>query len=69
LWNHYCEALKSIETLTVKLSTIKSELNITDNDFLRYFEQERTYLHSLKELPARDQIFIRYVEALDELTE
>ncbi|KAG2140768.1 hypothetical protein BD769DRAFT_1626225 [Suillus cothurnatus] len=69
LWNHYREALKSIETLTVELSTIKSELNITDDDFLRYFEQERTYLHSLKEPPARDQICIRYVEALDELTE
>ncbi|KAG2121788.1 hypothetical protein BD769DRAFT_1629343 [Suillus cothurnatus] len=69
LWNHYCEALKSIETLTVKLSTIKSELNITDNDFLCYFEQEHTYLHSLKEPPARDQICICYVEALDELTE
>ncbi|KAG1846898.1 hypothetical protein F4604DRAFT_1884124 [Suillus subluteus] len=69
LWNHYCEALKSIETLTVELSAIKLELNITDNDFLCYFEQECAYLHSLKEPPARDQLCIRYVEALDELIE
>ncbi|KAG1844311.1 hypothetical protein DFJ58DRAFT_664845 [Suillus subalutaceus] len=61
LWNHYREALKSIETLTVELSAIKSELNITDDDFLRYFEQERAYLHSLKEPPARDQLCIHYL--------
>ncbi|KAG1854495.1 hypothetical protein F4604DRAFT_1883326 [Suillus subluteus] len=60
LWNHYCEALKSIETLTVELSAIKLELNITDDDFLCYFEQECAYLHSLKEPPARDQLCICY---------
>ncbi|KIK35337.1 hypothetical protein CY34DRAFT_26631 [Suillus luteus UH-Slu-Lm8-n1] len=68
LWNHYREALKSIEILTVELSTIKLELSITDDDFPRYLEQERAYLRSLKQPPARDQFCIRYVEALD-LTE
>ncbi|KAG0705573.1 hypothetical protein DFH29DRAFT_980829 [Suillus ampliporus] len=68
LWNHYREALKSIEILTVKLSTIKSELSITDDNFPCYLEQECAYLHSLKQPPVRDQFCICYVEALDELT-
>jgi hypothetical protein len=69
MWNHYREALNSIQMLTVELSAIKAELNITDDDFPRYLLQERAYLDSLKQPPARDKISIRYVEALDELFE
>ncbi|KAG0697996.1 hypothetical protein DFH29DRAFT_878298 [Suillus ampliporus] len=69
LWNHYCKALKSIEILTVELSTNQSELSITDDDFPRYLKQDCAYLHSLKQPPVRDQFCIRYAEALDELTE
>ncbi|KAG2741541.1 hypothetical protein P692DRAFT_20880086 [Suillus brevipes Sb2] len=69
LWNHYREALKSVQTLTAELTAIKAELNILDEDFPRYLQEERTYLDSLKQPPARDQICIRYVEALDELAE
>ncbi|KAG1774225.1 hypothetical protein EV702DRAFT_1180815 [Suillus placidus] len=61
LWNHYREALKSVQILTAELTAIK--------DFPRYLEEEHAYLDSLKQLPARDQICIRYVEALDELAE
>ncbi|KIK32737.1 hypothetical protein CY34DRAFT_46082, partial [Suillus luteus UH-Slu-Lm8-n1] len=67
LWNHYREALKSVQTLTVELSVIKAELGITDHDFSQFILQERAYLESLKQPPVRDQICIRYVEALDEL--
>ncbi|KAG1765192.1 hypothetical protein EV702DRAFT_981674 [Suillus placidus] len=69
MWNHYREALKSIQMLTVELSAIKAELNITDDDFPQYLLQERAYLDSLKQPPARDKISIRYVEVLDELDE
>ncbi|KAG2120042.1 hypothetical protein DEU56DRAFT_928749 [Suillus clintonianus] len=69
LWNHYREALKSVQTLTVELSAIKAELDITDDDFPRYILQERAYLDGLKQPPTRDQNCIRYVEALDELAE
>lgn len=69
MWNHYREALKSIQTLTVELSAIKAELDITDDDFPQYLQQERLYLESLKQPPTRDQVCIRYVEALDELME
>ncbi|KAG1763988.1 hypothetical protein EV702DRAFT_1051527 [Suillus placidus] len=62
MWNHYREALKSIQMLTVELSAIKAELNITDDDFPQYLLQERAYLDSLKQPPARDKISIRYVE-------
>jgi hypothetical protein len=69
LWNHYREALKSVQTLTVELSIIKAELGITDDDFSQYILQEHAYLESLKQLPAREQIYIWYVDALDELAE
>ncbi|KAG1862692.1 hypothetical protein F4604DRAFT_1882297 [Suillus subluteus] len=69
LWNHYREALKSTQTLTVELSVIKAELGIVDDNFSWYILQEHAYLDSLKQPPARDQISIRYVEALDELAE
>lgn len=69
LWNHYREALKSVQTLTVELSVIKAELGITDHDFSQFILQERAYLESLKQPPVRDQICIQYVEALDELAE
>jgi hypothetical protein len=54
--NHYGEALKSAQTLTVELSAIKVELGITDHNFFQYILQERAYLESLKQPPARDQI-------------
>ncbi|KAG2339225.1 hypothetical protein BDR05DRAFT_977789 [Suillus weaverae] len=58
LWNHYYEALKSVHTLTVELSAIKAELDITDDDFPQYILQECAYLDSLKQPPTRDQICI-----------
>ncbi|KAG2744796.1 hypothetical protein P692DRAFT_20743081, partial [Suillus brevipes Sb2] len=69
IWNHYREALKSIQILTAELNAIKTELSLTDEDFPRFLQEERNYLDRLKEPPIRDQLCIRYVEALDELTE
>ncbi|KAG0702916.1 hypothetical protein DFH29DRAFT_804333 [Suillus ampliporus] len=69
LWNHYQEALKVIATLTVELTIIKAELQLTDDDFPRFLHEECNYLESLKELPVKDNLCIRYVEVLDELVE
>ncbi|KAG2140551.1 hypothetical protein DEU56DRAFT_870908 [Suillus clintonianus] len=64
LWNHYREALKVITTLTVELTIIKAELQLTDDDFPRFLHEECNYLESLKELPVKDNLCIRYVEEL-----
>ncbi|KAG1770136.1 hypothetical protein EV702DRAFT_978293 [Suillus placidus] len=69
LWNHYREGLKSVQMLTAELDTIKRELGLSDGDFPGFFAEERIYLDTLKHPPPRDQLCIRYVEVLDELTE
>ncbi|KAG1728427.1 hypothetical protein EDB19DRAFT_1897395 [Suillus lakei] len=51
LWNHYREALKVIATLTIELTIIKAELQLTDDNFPRFLHEECNYLESLKELP------------------
>ncbi|KAG1800236.1 uncharacterized protein HD556DRAFT_1230306 [Suillus plorans] len=63
------EALKSIQTLTAELVTIKAELSLTDEDFYQFYKEEYDHLDSLKLPPVRDQLCIHYVEVLDELAE
>ncbi|KAG2335913.1 hypothetical protein BDR05DRAFT_978878 [Suillus weaverae] len=55
VWNHYCEALNSIQTLT-------AELCLTDEDLVQFLKDEYVYLDRLKLLPVRDQLCIHYVE-------
>lgn len=69
LWNHYQEALNSVQMLTAELEAITCELGLSDGDFPEFFAQERTYLDTLKHPPPWDQLCIRYVEVFDELTE
>ncbi|KAG2352683.1 hypothetical protein BDR07DRAFT_1454895 [Suillus spraguei] len=69
IWNHYREALNSIQTLTAELAVIKAELSLTDDDLVQFLKDERDYLDGLKLPPVRDQLCIRYVEVLDELTQ
>jgi hypothetical protein len=69
LWNHYREALKSVQTLTAELTIIKAELSLTDDAFPQFLKEEHAYLDGLKQPPVRDQLCIRYVEVLDELAE
>ncbi|KAG1900180.1 uncharacterized protein F5891DRAFT_1128625 [Suillus fuscotomentosus] len=69
LWNHYREALKAVHNLTTELTAIKHELRLTDDDFVRFLDEEQKYLDDLKQPPAEDRIRIRYVETLDELAE
>ncbi|KAG2112534.1 uncharacterized protein F5147DRAFT_744450 [Suillus discolor] len=69
IWNHYREALNSIQTLTVELATIKAELCLTDEDLSQFLKDECDYLDGLKLPPVRDQLCIRYVEVLDELAQ
>ncbi|KAG1778084.1 hypothetical protein EV702DRAFT_1179093 [Suillus placidus] len=68
LWNHYREALKSVQMLTAELKAIKCELGLSDGDFPGFFAEDHIYLETLKHLPPRDQLCIHYVEVLNELT-
>ncbi|KAG1723087.1 hypothetical protein EDD22DRAFT_982950 [Suillus occidentalis] len=69
IWNHYREALNTIQTLTAELAVIKAELSLTDDDLVQFLKDEREYLDRLKLPPVRDQLCIPYVEVLDELTQ
>jgi len=69
LWNHYREALRTVQVLTAELAAIKAELSLTDDVFLQFLEDEWDYLNGLKQPLLRDQLSIRYVEVLDELAE
>ncbi|KAG1758477.1 hypothetical protein EDD22DRAFT_783884, partial [Suillus occidentalis] len=51
LCNHYQEALTAIYTLTTELSALEGVLDLTDADFIRFHEQECSYLDGLKEPP------------------
>ncbi|KAI5999191.1 hypothetical protein EDD15DRAFT_2386482 [Pisolithus albus] len=64
LWNHYRAATDAICTLSVELDVLKTQLNLTDEDFQRFYEQERCYLNSLKKLPLQDRVQIQYVNRL-----
>ncbi|KAG1764381.1 hypothetical protein EV702DRAFT_982084 [Suillus placidus] len=69
LWNHYRKVLKTVRNLTTELTVVKHELQLTDDDFVRFLKEEQNYLDNLKQTPAEDHTHIRYVETLDELTE
>ncbi|KAH7904674.1 hypothetical protein BJ138DRAFT_884863 [Hygrophoropsis aurantiaca] len=68
LRNHYREALTAVRTLEAELAIVKSTYNLSDDDFLRFFNEEKVYLDSLQHPPVDDRLKIRYVEVLDELT-
>ncbi|KAG1718190.1 hypothetical protein EDB19DRAFT_1899512 [Suillus lakei] len=61
LWNHYLDALKSVQLLTAELETIKAKLHLSNNNFLGFFDQECVYLDSLKQPAPQDQLSIHYV--------
>ncbi|OAX32642.1 hypothetical protein K503DRAFT_852090 [Rhizopogon vinicolor AM-OR11-026] len=67
LYNHYREAIHVIRTLQTELSIIKGELHLDDRDFMKFYDEEKLYLDSLKQPPIRDRLCIRYVEVLDDL--
>ncbi|KAF8141773.1 hypothetical protein EV363DRAFT_1392203 [Boletus edulis] len=69
IWNHYKEAWEAVHTLSAELRIIKTTLQVTDEDFIRFHAEERAYFVSLKQPRAQDQLQRRYVEALDELEE
>lgn len=69
LRNHYREVLKVVHNLTAELAAIKHELQLTDDDFVQFLNEEQKYLDDLKQPPVEDRIHICYVETLDELAE
>ncbi|KAG1719913.1 hypothetical protein EDB19DRAFT_1898598 [Suillus lakei] len=50
-----------------ELSVIKSKLNLNDEDFVRFYNDEKLYLDALKQPPIQDRLCIQYVEVLDDL--
>ena len=58
-----------MHTLSAELAVLKSNLQLTDNDLLCFYHEERVYLKSLRQPPLKDQLSIHYVRALDELEE
>ena len=69
LWNHYCAAANAVHTLSAELEILKSQLNLSDDNFQKFYEQEHCYLNGQKKLSAHDQFHIQYVCALDDLSE
>ncbi|KAG1725907.1 hypothetical protein EDB19DRAFT_1897701 [Suillus lakei] len=67
LHNHYREATHIIQTLEAELSIIKSELNLNDEDIVKFYNDEKLYLDALKQPPIRDHLCIQYIEVLDDL--
>ena len=60
-------ALDVISTTTQELTHLQHELDIADEDFEIYLEEERKYLEGLKTEPPEMDLRFRYVEALDDL--
>ena len=67
--NHYQEAMTTIRELSSELAILKTTLDLSDDDFPRFVAEERAYLSSLKQPPARDVLQIRYVQVLGDLEE
>ncbi|KAG1855815.1 hypothetical protein C8R48DRAFT_608583 [Suillus tomentosus] len=63
------EALTSIQTLIAELLVLTDNLHLMDADFIRFHSEERLYLDSLRTLPPKELLQIRYVEVLDELAD
>jgi len=67
LYNHYREAITTIQTLKMELTTLCEQLSITGDDFGQYFEQEKAYLDGLKTTPPEVTLKIQYVRGLNML--
>ena len=61
--------MATIHQLSSELTILKTTLNLSDDDFPRFIIEERAYLDSLKQPPARDVLQIRYVQVLGDLEE
>ncbi|KAH7918191.1 hypothetical protein BV22DRAFT_1108425 [Leucogyrophana mollusca] len=53
--------------LEIKLTTIKSTHQLSDDDFVRFFAEEKAYLEGLQQPPPQEHWKIRYVSVLDEI--
>ena len=61
--------MATIHQLSSELTILKTTLNLSDDDFPRFIIEERAYLDSLKQPPARDVLQIQYVQVLGDLEE
>ncbi|KIY47547.1 hypothetical protein FISHEDRAFT_45033 [Fistulina hepatica ATCC 64428] len=65
LFTKYCAALRRIEDNVPQLAMLEERLHTTADDYERYLQEERTYLHGLKKEPPDVAQRFEYMEALD----
>jgi hypothetical protein len=63
------EALNAIHSLETELNAIKTEKNLVDDDFPRFFAEEIAYLEGLKQVPVAETLKINYVQSLQQLSQ
>ena len=67
IYNNYKQSLSIISTNSITLATVCGDLNIKNDDFERYLNEERTYLANLKKEHLENTLHLDYVKALDHL--
>ena len=67
--NHYQAALTAIHTLKSELQVLQQELKFSSDDLLLYINKEKQYLEGLKAPPPSILRKIKYVQALNNLTQ
>ncbi|KDQ59627.1 hypothetical protein JAAARDRAFT_126899 [Jaapia argillacea MUCL 33604] len=66
-FNHYREALHIANNWPEQLQELQSRLNISEDDFAIFIQQEREYLQGLKKEPPEETLQFNYVKALEAL--
>ncbi|KAF8878306.1 hypothetical protein BD779DRAFT_1613056 [Infundibulicybe gibba] len=65
---HYKQAINSIQALSKELSIIQEGLGVGTANFHQYLNDEREYLHQLKEPPPETALKSQYIHTLNELS-
>lgn len=67
IYDNYRQALKIIREYTPELDMFKQLHGITDSDFVKWHEEQISYLKSLKKEPEEDVLRVEYFMALSKL--
>ena len=66
LFNNYKQAITIISDFTPDINALKEVMpGLSDEDFVKWREEELQYLRSLKQEPEYDTQVVAYVEALE----
>lgn len=66
--NHYKDAIGTIRSLEQDLDLIKKQLQMSDEDLIGIFEEEKQYIENLLQPPIDVQLKGEYVRALKDWT-